>query len=106
VIENGYERVIRLAKFGTPMKSQERIFPLINLQSEKVYSHDAFKERRCIIPAIGFYEWLTVAPKDTKPTFCRLVSPPKKFVSVHRIAKKTAGRGYPLGVEGDFSLSS
>lgn len=69
MVENGPERVIRLAKFGTPMKTQGRTFPLINLQSEKVHSREAFNERRCIIPAVGFYEWLTVAPKDKRPHF-------------------------------------
>lgn len=69
VIESGSDSVIRLARFGTPMNAQGRNFPLINLQSEKVHSREAFKVRRCIIPAIGFYEWLTVAPKDKRPHF-------------------------------------
>ena len=69
VLEKGRQRLIRLANFVTTMQARGSSFPLINLQSEKVHSREAFKDRRCIIPAIGFYEWQAVTPKDKRPHF-------------------------------------
>jgi putative SOS response-associated peptidase YedK len=41
--------------------------------AEKPAFRDAFRERRCLIPADGFYEWRTT-PSGKKPLFCRLKS--------------------------------
>lgn len=45
--------------------------PMINGMSETAASKPAFREsvqnRRCLIPADGFYEWLRTGPKDKQP---------------------------------------
>jgi SOS response associated peptidase (SRAP) len=51
------ERTVDMAKFGIPTTAPGRSFLLINLKSEKAPTRKDFKERRCVIPADGFYEW-------------------------------------------------
>ena len=69
VIETKGERDIQMGKFGIPMTMGEKSFPLINIQSEKAAGRKDFSERRCIIPASGFFEWVKVTPKDRQPYY-------------------------------------
>ena len=47
-------------------------FSTINARAEDIQSkatwRTPFKKRRCLVPATGFYEWLTLDPKAKKPT--------------------------------------
>ena len=50
--------------------------PLFNARSETVAEkpsfRTAFKRRRCLIPADGFYEWQVVSPKQKQPHYITL----------------------------------
>ena len=52
--------------------------PLINARSETVAEKSsfrtAFRRRRCLIPADGFYEWQAVTPKQKQPQYITLRS--------------------------------
>ena len=45
--------------------------PLVNARGETVVSkpsfRNAFKKRRCLIPATGYYEWQVINSKTTQP---------------------------------------
>ena len=64
------ERQVHLGQFGIPMQfGDKRPFPLVNIQSEKAPNRKDFAERRCIIPATGYYEWVAQGPKDKQPYY-------------------------------------
>ncbi len=70
-------RVVREAVWGLiPSWAKERSIGarMINARSETVYEkpsfRTAFKRRRCIVPASGFYEWLPVG-KSKQPYLIR-----------------------------------
>ena len=62
-------REIRLASFGIPKVMGAKKFSLLNIQSEKASNRNDFKDRRCVIPVTGFYEWEKVSPKDKQPYY-------------------------------------
>ena len=64
-----HEHTLDIAKFGIPSTAPGRSFLLINLQSEKAPARKDFKERRCVIPADGFYEWEAITPKEKQPHY-------------------------------------
>ncbi|MGQ0740859.1 MAG: SOS response-associated peptidase [Alphaproteobacteria bacterium] len=71
-LEDG-ERRVALLRWGiVPRWTRDAVKPLINARSETVDSkpvfRDAFRLRRCIVPATGFYEW-QAAPKGPKQPF-------------------------------------
>ncbi len=81
-----HERTVDMAKFGIPTTMPGRSFLLINLKSEKAPSRKDFKERRCVIPADGFYEWEAVGPKDKQPHY---FYPPEGLFSLAGVWKQT-----------------
>jgi putative SOS response-associated peptidase YedK len=66
---SGYARTVSLVRFGIPTTAPGKSFNLINLQSEKAANRKDFRERRCVIPADGFYEWERVSEKEKLPHY-------------------------------------
>lgn len=64
-----HQRTISLAAFGIPTTMPGKSFNLINLQAEKAASRKDFRERRCVIPADGFYEWERISEKEKQPHY-------------------------------------
>jgi len=88
------EREIILAQFGTPMQIGAKKFPLLNLQSEKARNREDFKNRRCVIPSNGFYEWAKVTPKDKQPYY---FSPKNGFFTFAGVWKQgTNGNSFTI----------
>jgi putative SOS response-associated peptidase YedK len=54
-------------------KEAKRSYSMINAMAETVASttafHDAFKSRRCLVPADGFYEWKTMDGRRPKQPY-------------------------------------
>lgn len=71
--------IARLGNFGlVPSWSKDRYpkFSTINARSEDIdkkptYSKP-FKNQRCILPAVGYYEWIAVSPKEKVPYYHQL----------------------------------
>ncbi|MCH7689515.1 MAG: SOS response-associated peptidase [candidate division Zixibacteria bacterium] len=81
VISNGSGRTIKAMKWGLIphwAKDPRIAYKMINARSETVAEkpsyRDAFKSKRCLIPASGFYEWQKSAsdPKKKTPIHIRL----------------------------------
>ena len=81
VITNGSGRRIKAMKWGLIphwAKDPRIAYKMINARSETVAEkpsyRDAFKNKRCLIPASGFYEWQKSAldPKKKTPIHIRL----------------------------------
>jgi putative SOS response-associated peptidase YedK len=83
-----HKRTAELATFGILTTIPGRpTFNLINLQSEKAAGRKDFKERRCVIPADGFYEWEKISEKEKQPHY---VYPTDGLFSFGGIWKETA----------------
>ena len=69
IAQHASERRLGALRWGLPPRGQ------INVRSESAAQRfgDAFRRRRCLIVADGFYEWRTEGPVKT-PHFFRLVS--------------------------------
>jgi SOS response associated peptidase (SRAP) len=62
--------------------------------AEKPMFRSAFKKRRCLIIADGYYEWKTLGPKQKQPYFIRLKnSEPFAFAGIWETWK---GAGEPI----------
>ena len=81
VISNGSGRTIKAMSWGLIphwAKDPKIAYKMINARSETVAEkpsyRDAFKSKRCLIPASGFYEWQKSAldPKKKTPIHIRL----------------------------------
>lgn len=77
-LKNG-KREAALLKWGlVPSSSRDpkEGAKLINARAETVAEkpafRSAFRHRRCLVPADGFYEWKKVSPKEKQPYFIRL----------------------------------
>ncbi|MGI0018112.1 MAG: SOS response-associated peptidase, partial [Nitrosotalea sp.] len=72
ISENGKRRLVML-RWGFPVRSMAR--PLMNVRGETVDTNasfrDAFRNRRCLIPATGFYEWRDHGKGPKQPYFIR-----------------------------------
>jgi len=70
--ENGKRRFAML-RWGFPIRSVAR--PLVNVRGETVDTNaafrDAFRNRRCLVPATGFYEWQERGRSPKQPFFIR-----------------------------------
>jgi len=81
-----HERTLDVASFGIPTKVQDRSFLLINVQAEKAAGRKDLRERRCVIPADGFYEWEAIGPKEKQPHY---FYPPEGLFSLAGVWKET-----------------
>jgi len=87
-----HERTVDMARFGIPSAAPGRSFLLINLQAEKAAGRRDLKERRCVIPADGFYEWEQVSKTDKQPHY---FYPPEGLFSFAGVWKETeTGLGF------------
>ena len=80
IIKDGLKNIINLAKWGlVPFWAKDDSFgkKLINARSETAHEKPAFRSsfqnKRCLIPANGFYEWET-GKSGKSPHLFRLVS--------------------------------
>lgn len=65
-----HERTADAAIFGVTMSPPGRDpFRLINLQAERSRMRTGLRDRRCVIPADGFYEWEQIGPKEKQPHY-------------------------------------
>ena len=81
-----HARTLELAKFGIPTTIPGKSFNLINLMSEKAAKRKDFRERRCVIPADGFYEWEKISEKEKQPHY---IYPPEGLFSLAGVWKDT-----------------
>jgi putative SOS response-associated peptidase YedK len=81
-----HKRIVSQAIFGIPTTMPGKSFNLINLQSEKAGSRKDFRERRCVIPADGFYEWERISEKEKQPHY---FYPPEGMFSMAGVWKDT-----------------
>src|SRR5580692_7816026 len=58
-----HARTLDLARFGIQTTLPGKSFNLITLMSEKAATRKEFRERRCVVPVDGFYEWADQPPK-------------------------------------------
>src|SRR5262249_35050656 len=80
-------RELGLLRWGLiPSWAEEAGAPLINARSETVADKPAFraafKQRRCLIPADGFFEWLPVNGKKQPYYICRQDGHPFGFAGL------------------------
>ena len=72
----------------------------VNAKSETIASSvmfgDSFRNRRCLVPADGFYEWRTVAKKKLPVHFRLKDHSPFGFAGVWDVWKGPTGRGVYL----------
>jgi len=76
---NDGKREAALLKWGlvpSSAKDTRDAAKLINARSETVAEkpafRSAFRHRRCLVPADGFYEWQKISPKEKQPWFITL----------------------------------
>ena len=81
-----HARTLDLAKFGIPTTIPGKFFNLINLMSEKAARRKEFRERRCVIPADGFYEWEKISEKEKQPHY---FYPPEGMFSLAGVWKES-----------------
>jgi putative SOS response-associated peptidase YedK len=76
-------RVLRLLKWGFPAGTSR---PIINARAETIASRpafrDAFRLRRCLVPADGFYEWVEEGGKKKALWFRRPDRAPFAFAGL------------------------
>lgn len=86
VIINSKTRQLKLFKWGLNEKFTSR--PIINTRAEnidnKAYSSNSFLEKRCLIPANGFFEW---KKKGNKKIKYRIYHRDQKIISLAGIYK-------------------
>jgi putative SOS response-associated peptidase YedK len=81
-----HARTLDLARFGIQKTIPGKSFNLINLMSEKAAKRKDFRERRCVIPADGFYEWEKISEKEKQPHY---IYPPEGLFSLAGVWKDT-----------------
>ena len=83
--ERGKPPVTRLARFGIVLPSKKRRAPLLNIRTDSL-RRGAFKSmlanRRCVVPAEGFYEWREEDGKKQPYFFFRNDGKPVMFAAL------------------------
>ena len=78
-VQSGANPELRVMQWGlVPSWAKDASSPLINARAEtlaeKPMFRSAFRARRCVVPADGFYEWRTNADGSKTPLYIRLKS--------------------------------
>jgi putative SOS response-associated peptidase YedK len=80
-----HARTADLAAFGIPtMINGGKTIDKFNTKSETTAGRTDFKERRCIVPVDGFYEWADQPPKEP-----HYIYPPEGLFSLAGVWKET-----------------
>jgi len=106
VNDNGH-RELRLFQWGLvpswakdPSIAQNLINAKCETLAEKPSFRAAFKRRRCLLPADGFFEWLTVEPESESDLFGDPTPPPKGSKVIKQPFWFTLKEGGPFGIAG------
>ena len=97
---NGRELV--MAKWGLipwwtkPAAAAKPPYSTINARAETIQTaasfRDPFKERRCLVPASGWYEWQKLDAKKKRPFHMRPAAGPFAFAGVYDVWKGANGQ--------------
>ena len=107
VVSEGGSREMRFFQWGlVPSWAKEPSIGqnLINAKAETAHEKPsfraAFKKRRCLIPADGFYEWTTVDPEAGVTLFGDLAPAPKGGKPIKQPYYITLREGGPFAIAG------
>lgn len=79
------KRAVDIAAFGIPIIVNGKKKNKFNTRSEEAANRTDFKERRCIVPVDGFYEW-----EDREPGDPHYIYPPEGLFSLAAVWKQAA----------------
>ncbi len=79
-----HTRTADLAAFGIPTLINGKMKDKFNTRSETAGARTDFRERRCIVPVDGFYEWADQPPKEP-----HYIYPPEGLFSLAGVWKET-----------------
>lgn len=79
-----------------PQNLARSAYSTINARSDRVQTaptyREAFKSKRCIVPATGWYEWQAITAKTKKPFHFRPKATPFAFGGVYDVWKGDGGK--------------
>ncbi|MCW5734044.1 MAG: SOS response-associated peptidase [Enhydrobacter sp.] len=100
---HGNGREIAMAGWGLipfwlkPEQLAKQPYSTINARSDRILTaptyRESFKQRRCVVPATGWYEWQKVTAKTKKPFHFAPNSKPFGFAGVYDVWKGDGGPG-------------
>ena len=85
-------RTVDVAAFGIPIIVNGKKVNKFNTKSETAANRTDFKERRCVVPVDGFYEWADLPPKEP-----HYIYPPEGLFSLAGVWKQ-ANKGLTFSV--------
>lgn len=87
-----HQRTVDIAAFGIPTIINGRTKDKFNTRSETAGNRMDFRERRCVVPVDGFYEWADLPPKEP-----HYIYPPEGLFSLAGVWKQ-ADKGLTFSV--------